>query len=270
VDESLWADGIVEFRRRDLPVRPARERWLKWRPLAAAAAGLVLGMFCTSVVFAYVGPMRGKVVTLLDEGFESTAKPMPTGVPTEAGRWSGDFAEIVGAQNGVVPHSGAKMWRFLRADNAVGEDAAPSYVGEAIHAIDLRPLRGAGAKAGSQVEISAWLAAGQMAPHSRYHWNIKAAAFEGRVADAPELWRKWNEASASLAQREIVAQEGGRWQRVSVTMLLPANADFLVFECSVVQRQPVVAQGVAEFPAHYLDDVRVRILPPSREEQTLE
>ena len=35
-----------------------RSRWLHWRPLAAAAAGIVFGMFCTSMVWAGVALFR--------------------------------------------------------------------------------------------------------------------------------------------------------------------------------------------------------------------
>ena len=35
-------------------VVPRRSVWLSWRPLTAAAAGIVFGMFCTSVVFGFV------------------------------------------------------------------------------------------------------------------------------------------------------------------------------------------------------------------------
>ena len=240
-------------------------RWLVWRPLTAAAAGIVLGMFCSSAVLAFVAPMLGKAVTLLDESFESAPAPLATGVPTEAGGWSGDFAEIVGGQNGVAPHGGAKMWRFLRADNAVDAGAQASYVGEAIRIVDLQSLRGRGVRAGSPIELSAWFAAGQTVPGARYHWNLKVAAFEGSLAEAPKLWGKWAEACTSLVRREVPLEQAGQWQRLSVTMSLPANADFLVFECAVVQRRPLVSEGVAQFPAHYLDDVQVRVLPPTRD-----
>jgi hypothetical protein len=238
-------------------------RWLSLRPLAAAAAGLVLGMFCTSVLFAYVIQAWDKSVTLLDTSFENITSRQAAGVPTRFGEWSGDFAEVVTAQNDVTPHSGEKMWRFLRADNVRGADGQASYVGEAMQAIDLKPLRASGEKAGSHIEISAWFAQGQEAPDARYHWNIKAAAFVGDVTEAPALWGKWDDTSASLAQRDAPAVEARKWQRLSLTMLLPPDADFLVFECAVVQRRPVVASGVAEFPLHYLDDVRVRLLPPT-------
>jgi hypothetical protein len=244
--------------------------WLSWRPLTAAAAGLIFGMLCTSVVFGYIGAAPRRPIPILDAGFEDIAPPKPSGVPRKFGQWSGDFAEIVGPQNGVTPHGGEKMWRFLRADNETAERAQKNYVGEAIHVVDLKPLRAAGAKAGAQIEISACFAQAQAAPSFRYHWNIKAAAFEGSVAEASTLWGNWNEASASLAKREELAHPNGQWQRLSVTMQLPPSADFLVFECAVVQHQPAISEGVATFPAHYLDDVRVRLLPPAREQGPLE
>ena len=270
VDESLWMADLGGAKVLQFASRPGRDRWLNWRPLAAAAAGLVIGMLCTSVVFAYVVPSAGKAITLLESSFENMEAPQPSGVPAKFGEWSGDFAEVVSAQKGVTPHGGDKMWRFLRANNALGGDAKVSYVGEAIRAIDLRPLRSAGLKAGSQIEISAWFATGTTDPQSRYHWIIKAAAFEGDVANAPALWQKWNQASTSLAQRELVAKKDGHWQQLTVTMVLPPNADFLVFECAVSQRTPVLHAGVAEFPAHYVDDVRVSLLRPHHDRQTLD
>jgi hypothetical protein len=244
--------------------------WLSWRPVTAAAAGLIFGMLCTSMVFGYIGTGPRRTLPILDAGFEDMAAPQPLGVPRKFGQWSGDFAEIVGPQNGVTPHGGEKMWRFLRADNETTERSQRNYVGEAIYVIDLKPLRAAGAKSGTQIEISACFAQAQAAPSFRYHWNIKAAAFEGSVTEASTLWGNWNEASASLAKREELAHPNGQWQRVSVTMQLPTNAAFLVFECAVVQQHPAISEGVATFPAHYLDDVRVRLLPPTREADTQE
>jgi hypothetical protein len=231
----------------------------------SAAAGLVLGMFFTSVVFAYVVPAMERQWSVLETDFETLASPDPIGVPRSTGKWAGDFAEITGTQYEVTPRSGGKMWRFLRADNEGGTKSPVSYVGEAIHVIDLKSLRSAGIPAGSQIEISAWFAQGRVDAAARYHWNIKAAAFEGDVAEAPERWARWNVSSTILAQREVAAEGRGGWQRVGVTMLFPDNADYLVFECAVVQRQPVITAGVAAFPAHYVDDVRVRVIPPVRE-----
>jgi hypothetical protein len=242
-------------------------RWLSWRPLAAAAAGIVFGMFCTAMAFGYVAPLFRKTVTLLETSFENIPTPTALGVPTRAGEWNGDYAEIVGAQKGVTPRSGSKMWRFLRADNALPATERPSRVGEAIHVVDLKPLRSAGAQAGSQIEIGAWFAQGPTAPAMRFTQAVKAAAFQGSITDAPELWADREQSSACLAQREMPAPQMGRWQWVSVTMILPPDADFLVFECVVVQRRPALTEGVAEFPAQYVDDVRVCLLQSTHDAQ---
>jgi hypothetical protein len=240
-----------------------RRSWLSWRPIAAAATGLLSGMLCTSVVFGYLAPGTRKSLGVFETSFEESPALKALGVPKKPGEWGGDFAEIVGPQNGVSPHVGVKMWRFLRADNAVDARGPVNYVGEAIRIVDLKHLIGAKIKAGTQIEVGAWFAQGHTSPEAQRHWVVKAAAFEGDVSDAPALWLKWDESSASLVQREVPATQTGRWEWVSAMMVLPENADFLVFECGVVQRQPALSEGVAEFPAQYVDDVRVRVLLPS-------
>jgi anti-sigma factor RsiW len=246
--KGLWRSGVGS--------------WLAWRPLTAAAAGVVFGTLFTSVLSAYVAPKVVKGMTVFADGFEASPSPQAVGVPAEFGVWGGDFSEVAGPQNGVAPHGGARMWRFLRADNVGKTDAKASYVGEAIRVLDLKGVRSAGFLPGSQIEVSAWFAQGHTTGAARYHWNIKAAVFEGGVAGAPALWEGWDQASASMARRDVAAGPSGAWERLSVTLVLPPHADFLTFECAVVQRHPRITEGVAEFPAHYVDDVRVRILPP--------
>lgn len=239
--------------------------WFSRRPAAAAVAGLLLGLLCATMVFAYIAPAIHRPILVLETSFEDVSPAKPLGVPDSFGTWGGDYSEIVGTQNGVTPRSGAKMWRFLRADNAQQLASPRNYVGEAIYVLDLRNLRSAPATAVRHLEISAWFAHGATAPDSIYHWNIKAAAFEGNVSDAPKLWGRWDEASASLVRHEAIAQSGAHWQPLSVTVAIPAHASFLVFECAVVQRKPFISSGSADFPAHYLDDVRVRLLASERD-----
>ena len=241
-------------------VSRSRRRSLR-QTLAAVAAGLMIGILGESVVLGYIAPAFYAPITLLEEGFEQLGSLQPEGVPRRPGVWGGDFAEIVDAKDGLMPHSGSKAWRFLRADNNSQKRSPISYVGEAIHVLDLKPLRQSGVQLGGQLEISAWFAEGKTPPASRYHWNIKAAAFQGDVGNAPELWSDWDQGSLSFVGREIGVEPGGHWQQMSVFMQLPEDADFVVIECTVVQREPVVT-GVAEFPAHYLDDVQVRLFPP--------
>lgn len=75
-------------------VRP--RSWLQWAP--QAAAGLAVGLFAASIVWAYVGPPALRTRSLLNEDFESSEVSLVARTVLETGVWRGDAAEIVGAQ----------------------------------------------------------------------------------------------------------------------------------------------------------------------------
>ena len=146
VDESLWMDDIADGRAFEAPTRqPSSFNWLNWRPIAAAAAGIVFGMFCTSVLFAYTQPRSpvvvNKVLPVADAEFESGSQVPARGIPSRGGAWSGDFSRVVMAENGITPKHGQRMLRILRADHELSSKNARSYVGSVAQVIDLRPLR---------------------------------------------------------------------------------------------------------------------------------
>ena len=237
--------------------------WLSWRPLAAAAAGLVFGMFCTSVVSAYARPRPPagptKLLPLADGGFESNANLPALGIPSGAGVWGGDFSRIVGAENGITPKQGVRMLRILRSDNERSRKNEHSYVGEVAQVIDLRPLRAAMQGAEQWVELSAQFNSIGMGREGKSEFAVKAAAFQGDIGDAPRLWED-HEASGSRSNRSVEADPDPRtWQRVATPLVVPANADFLVVECAVVFKSPTQEPGATEFPGHYVDQVEIRL-----------
>lgn len=238
-------------------------RWLSWRPLAAAAAGLVFGMCCTSVVSAYAKPRTQgaptRLLPLADAGFESDAMIPALGIPSSAGRWGGDFSHIVGAENGITPKQGQRMLRIQRSDNQYSRKDEHSYVGEVAQVIDLRPLRASIPGAEQWVELSAYFNSIEMGREGRCEFAVKAAAFQGDIHDAPKLWDD-HEASGSRSNRAVEADSDPRtWQRVATPLVLPANADFLVVECAVVFKAATREPGATEFTGHYVDHVEIRL-----------
>jgi hypothetical protein len=264
VDESLWMDDIADGRAFKAPTRQSSSfNWLNWRPIAAAAAGLVMGMFCTSVVFAYTQPRSPVVVSkalpLADADFESGSQVPAQGIPSSAGAWSGDYSRVVEAENGITPKHGQNMLRFLRSDNERSSKNERSFVGEMAQVIDLRPLRAELSGADQLVEVSAQFNSIATPPGAKYEFNVKAAVFRGDIADAPRLWED-HEASLSRSARTVVADsEVATWQRVAMPLVVPLDADFLVIEAAVVFKGAQSAQSVAEFPGHYVDQVEVRL-----------
>jgi hypothetical protein len=177
--------------------RSFRSRWLQWRPLAAAAAGIVFGMLCTSVVFAYVAPSLGKVTTLLQEGFESNSVKLRSDFPSETGVWGGGLARVVQGVDGVAPPEGRQMLR-------VEPDASATltYLDRIIDLSSL-PLPAAGEV--RYVEVTASFHAGAGGLRDRY--TLRAAAFGEAPGSLRQLWLKvpWRE----LEERTLAGAKRG-------------------------------------------------------------
>jgi len=75
-----------------LPTIPRSNRWIAWRPLTAAAAGVVFGMFCTSMVFGFVvqhGVEKKTPLAVFAPGFEDAQMPLARDFPARFGALGG-------------------------------------------------------------------------------------------------------------------------------------------------------------------------------------
>ena len=112
----------------DLPsFAMASSRRRRFLPLgAAAAAGILLGVFVTSGVWAYAVPKIPEVsrieIPLVDAGFEDTATPVPAVVPGALNRWNGDASHVVSSGDSAVE---PKEGRFMMKMEPVEERPFP-------------------------------------------------------------------------------------------------------------------------------------------------
>ncbi len=242
----------------ETPLR-TRSRWLSWRPLAAAAAGIVFGMFCTSVVFGYVGPrVVEKVKAVFSEGFESGLTKTAPGVPRVAGQWSGDEAEVVASTPEVKAHGGAKMLRFLSATYP-GENSPRSQWGDVYRIVDVRGLAGAGS---TVARASASFARGAATGEERFACRVEAYALDQDLSTLPPLlshtWLQQN--NSATGSRRAVLTSTGRWQEVSVELPITRETRFVVLHLAMVQEEPTLKSGVVQFPSQFMDDVKVELI----------
>ena len=265
------ATPVLEFNAVQTPpdLHGYRRKTDFWRrPLTAAVAGIVVSALCTSAVWAYAGQWlspKPKVSHLSSTDFENIPAVPPAGIPSQPGQWSGDYSRIVDAENGIHPHSGRRMLRFLRADNALASKGAPNYVGEAAQVIDLRPLRAELQQGASQIEITAWFASSDIhTKNEQFRFLLKAATFKGTPSEAPVLWEDTAQAALSMVQRQTPhAAAPVQWESLSISIPIPPTADLLVFECGVLQCGTRPRSGTVEFPGHYVDDVSVVLRTPA-------
>ena len=234
-------------------------RWFAWRPLTAAAAGLVIGLFSASMVFGFGVRSLEKVVSLLQESFENGPAPLVTGMPQEVNLWSGDYSEIVEKYEGVKPALGTKMARVLRSDFEGKTSSKPSLQGDLMRVVDVRPfLREA--NGGEVVMTMSALFNAAPFPEAERHEGAVYLYALGQLGSTEE----------SLLEDALAHSHGGcrsldrdpaTWQRASARLLLPPGTERVLLKVSFT---PVPASGESlsplpdhvTFAGHFVDDVR--------------
>lgn len=248
------------------PLKSVGSRWLSWRPLTAAAAGIVFGMFCTSMVFGFGARSVEKVLSLLQESFESGPAPLVRGVPPLLEQWSGDYSEIVLEHEGVKPKDGNKMARLLRSDYEGRTVPRPSRQGDLMRVLDVRPFL-TDAKGGDVVvTLSAQFNAAPFPDTERYDGmvTIYALGADTELGGTTEDSVKEDALAFSVGLCHAVDRDPGTWQTASTRLLLPPGTKSVMVKVSF-RREPVGSETLSSLPesltfaGHCVDDVRASI-----------
>ncbi len=231
--------------------------WQAWRPLSAAAAGIVFGMFCTTVVFGFVVPRMAALkkvpLPVFEPGMENADLIFAKSVPRGVGQWGADSAAVVTSENDVQPLEGKRM---LRLEPIPPEKDVKNHSSRVYQVLDLRslPLHGIGGDA--EVLVSASFFAANADVTSRY--LIRAIALKESPETATKgFWPKTeDDGVVSVAQRFETSPGDRGWHTFSLKMPFPRGAQSLVFILGALPPD----DASAEASAHYLDDVRVSVL----------
>ncbi len=238
-------------------VAPRRSVWLSWRPLTAAAAGIVFGMLCTSVVFGFVTQRTTLVekvpLAVFDPGFEDVAHPLDGGLPNRVGQWGVDSAKLVPAENGVQPLEGQYM---MRLEPIPHEKLVKNHTSRVYQLLDLRAQPLESLVGDFEVQVTASFFATRQDFNSRY--LIRVIALDEPLETATkEFWSKTERDDVvSVSQRYDRMPGDGGWQTCSLRIPLPRVAKTLVFILGALPPGDASLQS----SAHYLDDVHVSLL----------
>ena len=263
---TLLHEGLQQQRTETVaePAQPrakSRSLWFQWRPVTAAAAGIMLGMFCTSVVFAYVVPRTTSRAVLLREGFESGIVRTTPGLPKESGVWSGDDAEVVTAAGDLKAKTGTHMLRFGSATHA-GENAAKSAWCDVYRMVDLSGLAG---EEPTSLRLVANFASKPFPVDEQYVCYLELCTVEEGVMPAllPDNLTWYRENSAAIATRKLPLQGDGNWKPINVVMPLPPQARFALIHVAVMRAKPARSTEPVQFGSHYVDDVKLELISTS-------
>ncbi|MFN0074950.1 MAG: hypothetical protein ACKVY0_00595 [Prosthecobacter sp.] len=231
-------------------------RWFTWRPLTAAAAGIVFGMFCTSMVFGYVSQratVKKVPLVVFDQGLESVEAVFDKGLPHQPGQWGVDSARLVTAENGVQPKEGQRM---LRLEPIPREKNVKNLASRVYQVLDLRALPTDANNGSAEVQVTASFFATKSEISSRY--LIRAFALNEKPEQATkDFWSKTeDDGVVSMAQRFDTSPGDRGWHSFSLKMPLPHGSQTLIFILGAVPPE----DAAMEASVHYLDEVSVTLL----------
>lgn len=265
VDESLWVEHPVVSPLSDSRSRSARQRWLSWRPLASAAAGIVLGVFCTSVVFGFVSPGHlpqvQRLFPLKNGDFEEAVGTLPANPPADFGLWTGVRAEVVDGTSEAGPKSGKQMLRFMRRDANASKPGAPEGRCDVYQLIDLRPIwKQVGPEDEVTLALSASFLDAQAAPGEKTAFRCRILVNPGPPELVREGWPDSRMGGCAYARADLETSPAtrGQWQTAQAKVFLPRNAQVVAVQLSV----SLAAESPASddvFRQCYADDVTLTV-----------
>lgn len=240
-------------------VAPQWFSWLAWRPLTAAAAGIVIGLFCATVAWAVTShravATAERLFALVDGGFENDLAG--AGFPKQTGAWSGDAAEVVVA-DGVPAREGRRLLRFVKAEGDANATDGRALACDVFQLVDLRPLRAnLGAEGNSLLELSAsFLDARPTNTKPSVTFFCQIYLFKGDAANVHQAWPgNLPEAIASgSAEVTTLGGNGDAWRQLTAKSLVSSEADFAVVQISARPNLRV------PMPPHlFVDDVKLTL-----------
>jgi hypothetical protein len=196
--------------------------WIS-RPITAMAAGLVIGLFSASIVWAISSPKATteRLFSLLNGSFDENR--LEQGFPHQTGFWSGDEAAIRDSQ-----------LRFIAPGSDSGDPTGRAISCDVFQLVDLRPLRHALSPDGDSVlELSADFLDAR-APNSK-----PSVSFFGQLylfaGDPGSLHQTWPQSipealASGSAQVTTLGSDAKGTRTLTAKCLIPAQADFAVIQ----------------------------------------
>jgi hypothetical protein len=238
--DAMLGEGCLPACETSLPGGAALPRSPAWRPLSAAAAGLVVGLFSATLVLGFSGGLSGGVmrtgIQVADADFERDDITFDRDFPSRPQIWAVDDAEVSAVE------SGGKALRL---------DPRPKYPFS--RAVQVVEVGHAAAGTKRSLELSAKFRKTERAHGCRY--KLRLIGFE---EDADKLRPfpigKSDQGIVSSYQTIDVLPGADGWHRLSTMMPLPPEV-----------KTVVVWLGGSTWPhsgakvSHLVDDVRLEM-----------
>jgi len=248
-----------------MPEPKTYPRSFRWRPLTAAAAGLVIGLFTASVAWAISNPRVTSTVlhlsSLANAGFEGHSGMVPSGLPDHPGVWSGDACEIVELAP-TQAREGRRALRFLRAEGAPQDAVQQSNSCDVYQLVDLRSLRNTlEANEESDLQLSVSFLDTRTEADTPVRFTAYIFLMQGYPDSLHQLWPVAKEELIGVGQKAFVSKGGGdspQWKTLTARCAFSTRADFALIQIGA-GRDVKANTPPPELGAQFVDDVQLSL-----------
>jgi hypothetical protein len=232
------------------------------RPMIAAAAGLALGAFCTSALWALAEsrpfePKRTNIPLAVSRHSETRGR-IPSGFPTAPGIMSGDVAELVSVGAGRVKSSG-KLLRFVTAEPEPNIPGSPAHSCDVYQLVDLSALHPTGKAGDASLEFSVSFADGRAETDGAIRFSCRMFVFSGSPQEILRKWPATISESLSSSSQHFTPEAGAKgpdWHPLVAKCILPENASFAILQVVASRVSGAATEGAA-FGEQFADEMQL-------------
>ena len=231
--------------------RPLKRRFAWINP--GAAAGLLIGLFSASVVWAYVVPRGGEITRtsqkIVTEDFEDPDMKLKSHLPDAANQWFGRVVSV-SPEGGVLAVQGSRVGKL---------SPVPGNRSESVrYVVDLDDYQERARGHVQSLQVRAFFSAPFTKQEPKF--RVELAAFSEAPGDVRQAWKEEREFGERVLQ-EVArnhlpkSDELGDWHEVSASLEVPEGARSVVISLGVFRLDP--DKPVSDF---YLDAIEVQLV----------
>ena len=244
--EAFQRDTDTPLRGSKRADRCAGFTWIT-RPIAALAAGLAIGLFSASILWAAASPRATaeRLLSLINGTFDEAR--LGHGFPRQTGLWSGDESAITDGR-----------LRFIKPEGDSSDPEGRAIACDIFQLVDLRSLHRSRTPAGDAVlELSARFA--DERPHNTkpsVTFFCQLYLFQGDPTQIQQSWPQsiTDAVASSSSQVTTLGSDVKGPRTLTAKCLLPAEADFAVIQ---IAARPNIRP--AKLESLFADDVKLTL-----------
>lgn len=229
--------------------RKLRGSWINW----GAVAGLMIGLFGASVVWAYVMPRGGEITRtsqeIVSEDFEDPDMKLKPQLPDVANQWFGRVVSVA-PEGGVSAVGGSRVGKL---------SPVPGNRAESVrYVVDLNDFPESAQGHVQSLQVKAYFSAPLTRQEPKF--RVELAAFSEAPGEVRQAWREEREFGERVLQQVVrnllpSEEELGDWHEVSASLEIPPGSRSVVISLGVFRLHP--DKPVSDF---YLDAIEVRLV----------